>query len=75
MKALDERSKMVEKIIELSQQKQCNLLNIHRSGLYYKPLEESEENLKIMRLLDDQYFETPFYGALKLLELLHEFDD
>lgn len=72
MKPLDERRKMVEKTIELSQQKQCNLLNIHRSGLYYRPLEESEENLKIMRLLDEQYFKTPFYGALKLLELLQE---
>lgn len=72
MKPLNERRKMVEKTIELSQEKQCKLLTIHRSGLYYKPLEESEENLKIMRLLDEQYFETPFYGALKLLALLRE---
>ena len=63
---------MVEKEFEISQQKQCELLNIHRSGLYYKPLEEREENLKIMRLLDEQYFQTPFYGALKLLALLKE---
>lgn len=72
MKPLNERRKMVEKTIELSQEKQCKLLTIYRSGLYYKPLEESEENLKIMRLLDEQYFETPFYGALKLLALLRE---
>jgi len=54
----------------LSISKQCELLGIHRSGLYYKPLDESMENLHIMYLLDKQYFETPFYGARKLTELL-----
>lgn len=72
MKPLTERREMVENIKELSQQKQCDLLSIHRSGLYYKPLGENEENLKIMRFLDEQYFETPFYGALKLQPLLHK---
>ena len=70
MKPLNERRNLVEKSKDLSQEKQCDLLSIHRSGLYYKPLEESEENLKIMRLLDEQYFLTPFYGALKLMALL-----
>lgn len=45
---------------------QCRLLCIHRSGLYYQPCSESEENLTIMRLLDEQYFKTPFYGARRL---------
>jgi putative transposase len=72
MKPLEERRTMVEKGIDLSQRKQCELLTIHCSGLYYKPLEEGEENLKIMRMLDEQYFETPFYGALKLLAFLRE---
>ncbi len=72
MKPLNERRNLVEKSKDLSQEKQCDLLSIHRSGLYYKPLEESEENLKIMRLLDKQYFLTPFYGALKLMALLKE---
>lgn len=72
MKPLNERRNLVEKSTDLSQEKQCELLTIHRSGLYYKPLEESEENLKIMRLLDEQYFLTPFYGALKLMALLKE---
>jgi putative transposase len=63
---------MVENCGDISQEKQCNLLSIHRSGLYYKPVIEKDENLKIMRLMDEQYFETPFYGALKLLNLLKE---
>jgi putative transposase len=73
MKPLNERKLMVENRADLSQEKQCKLLTIHRSGLYYNSLGESEENLKIMRLLDEQYFETPFYGALKLLALLKEY--
>jgi putative transposase len=54
----------------LSMVKQCSLLGLHRSGLYYKPCSESLENLIILRLLDEQYFKTPFYGARKLTVLL-----
>jgi putative transposase len=50
----------------LSVVQQCNLLGIHRSGLYYQPCMEREENLTIMRLLDEQYFKTPFYGVRRL---------
>ena len=50
----------------LSLVKQCRLLQIHRSGLYYQPCSESQENIEIMRLLDEQYFKTPFYGVRKL---------
>jgi putative transposase len=50
----------------LSITNQCRMLDVHRSGLYYKPCSESEENLTILRLLDEQYFKTPFYGVRKL---------
>ncbi len=67
MKPLKERKSMVDKIDkEMSINKQCEVLSIHKSGLYYKPVAEKEENLKMMKLLDKQYFETPFYGALRL---------
>ncbi len=55
---------------ELSVVKQCELLQISRSGLYYEPVKESEENLQVMRLLDEQYLKTPFYGVERLLVLL-----
>ena len=51
---------------KLNISKQCELLSIYRSGLYYKPNAEKEENLQIMELLDKQYFDTPFYGVLRL---------
>lgn len=55
---------------DLSLVKQCELLGVSRSGLYYQPVPESEENLSIMRLLDEQYLKTPFYGVERLLVLL-----
>jgi len=51
--------------------KQCELLSIHRSGLYYKSIEESAENLEIMKILDRQYFKTPFFGLLRLKVILN----
>jgi putative transposase len=50
----------------LSVVQQCRLLGLHRSGLYYQPCSESEENLTILRQLDEQYFKTPFYGVRRL---------
>ncbi len=57
---------MIDKNIELSIVNQCILLSIHRSGLYYAPVEETEENLHLMRLMDEQYLKTPFYGIRRL---------
>jgi putative transposase len=50
--------------------RQSKLLSICRSGLYYVPRGESEENLAIMRRLDEQYLKTPFYGEKRLLAML-----
>ena len=60
------RKTMIEKSINISIIRQCELLSMHRSGLYYTPVPESEENLHLMRLMDEQYFKTPFYGKPKL---------
>lgn len=51
---------------KLSVVKQCNLLQIHRSGLYYKPLGESKLNLELMRLMDQHYTDYPFKGANRM---------
>ena len=45
---------------------QCKLLDISRSGLYYKPIGVSEEDLTLMKLIDRQYLVTPFYGARRM---------
>jgi len=46
--------------------RQCELLGIYRSGLYYLPVSENLTNLDIMRKLDEQYTATPFYGVLRM---------
>ena len=54
---------------KLSMVKQCDLLEVSRSGLYYEPVPETEENLGLMRLMDEQYLQTPYYGVERLLVL------
>lgn len=51
---------------ELSIVRQCDLLGLARSSYYYQGAPESEENLHLMRLLDEQYTHTPFYGIGKM---------
>jgi len=50
----------------LSVRRQCDLLALARSGLYYEPQGESAENLALMRLLDEAYTAWPFYGVRKM---------
>ena len=50
----------------LSIARQCELLSLQRSAYYYQPVGESAENLELMRLIDAQYLETPWYGARQM---------
>jgi putative transposase len=47
-------------------------LDLNRSSLYYQSVGESEENLQLMRLLDEQYMKTPCYGVLKMTAYLKQ---
>jgi putative transposase len=68
---MNERKSMIgNEVEELSIRHQCTLLSICRSGLYYTPSEETEENLEIMRFMDAQYLARPYYGERRLLSLL-----
>jgi len=46
--------------------RQCALLGVNRSSYYYTPAQESSLNLELMRLLDEQYTLTPFYGTRRM---------
>lgn len=46
--------------------RQCILLGLSRSGVYRRPRGVSAEGLALMRLLDEQYLKTPFYGSRKM---------
>ena len=51
---------------QISLRRQCALLGLGRGNLYYQPVSEGLENLALMRLLDAQYTETPFYGIRRM---------
>lgn len=50
----------------LSLRRQCELIGLPRASYYYEPAGESELNLRLMRLIDEQYLKTPFYGWPKM---------
>jgi len=50
--------------------RQCELLGLNRSSYYYEVAKESEYNEYLMRKLDEQYTQTPFYGVLRMTEVL-----
>jgi putative transposase len=50
----------------LSVVRQCELVSISRSGFYYQPVGETAENLALMRLIDAQFLETPWYGSRQM---------
>jgi len=50
--------------------RQCELLFLNRSSLYYAPCRDTQYNEQLMKLLDAQYIETPFYGIDKMTEWL-----
>lgn len=46
--------------------RQCELLGLARSSFYYEPKLETEQNLRLMRMLDRQFTATPFYGVRRM---------
>lgn len=57
---------------KLSVVKQCDILEIHRSGLYYKPTGESEFNLQLMRLIDEEHMLHPWVGVPRMTTWLRK---
>jgi putative transposase len=62
----------VERGGPISIARQCELLDIHRSGLYYAPAEESAMNLDLMKRIDIVYMARPFFGARKITQVLRK---
>jgi putative transposase len=55
---------------KLSIRHQCELVGISRSNVYYKHIGESQENLQIMRLMDEHYLDHPTEGVLQMQDFL-----
>lgn len=52
--------------------KQCELLDINRSSVYYEPTGESKENLEIMEIMDKHILEEPTAGVLTMQSMLED---
>ena len=55
---------------QISVIRQCELLDLARSSLYYRPCRVEIYNERLMRLMDEQYMRTPFYGVRRMTEHL-----
>ncbi len=55
---------------ELSVRRQCQLIGLGRATYYREPTGASVENLKLMRLIDQQYTARPFYGSRRITRWL-----
>ena len=54
----------------ISLRRQCDLLGLARSSAYYEPIPESEDNLRLMREIDEVYLENPSYGSRSIAAVL-----
>ena len=61
---------MIDQGAKLSVTRQCELLELNRTGVYYTPRPVREEDLRIMRRIDELHLEHPFYGARRLAKQL-----
>lgn len=69
---MQERSTWIDTGSDISVRRQCALAGVARSSWYYQPRGESEENLLYMRLIDEQYLKTPFYGSPRMCWVLRQ---
>jgi putative transposase len=71
MSTTERRKKVVKRHPRLSLVQQCKLLDIHRSGLYYRPRAESMYNLRLMKEIDAYFLEHPYYGVERMRDYLN----
>lgn len=69
--SLSERQDLITPCPELSIRRQCELVNISRSGFYYEPCSESEENLKLMLELDKLHLKWSSFGSRRLTVMVN----
>ncbi len=55
---------------QISIRHQCEILDVNRSTVYYEPVGESQENLQVMRMMDEHYLDHPTHGVLQMQDFL-----
>src|SRR5690606_21452097 len=69
---LSDRRAMITPSHKLSVRRQCELLDLYRSGIYYTPVGESEENLWLMLEMDKRHMDYPTEGVLQLQDYFRD---
>ena len=64
------RRGIVDSAASISVRRQCELLGLSRSGLYYEPVEVDGETLRLMRRMDELHLQYPFFGSRMLTQTL-----
>lgn len=64
------RRGLVEAEASLSVRRQCELLGVNRSSLYYTPELPDAEELQLMRQMDELHLQHPFFGSRKMMHVL-----
>ncbi len=63
---------MIDRQNSLPVTRQCQLLSLNRSTVYYRPKAASEEDLRLMRRIDEMHLKRPFYGSRRIRDWLWE---
>jgi len=69
---MNERRVRIHTNHALPKTRRCELLSVARSSAYYRPAPVSEEDLALMRLIDEMHLRWPFYGSRRLRDELQE---
>src|SRR6185437_2596936 len=72
MSAPDRRARLDRDHSELSIRRQCTLLSVTRSGVYRLPRPANDDDLVMMRLIDELFTAWPFLGSRRLAIMLRE---
>jgi putative transposase len=70
MSAPDRRKLIEREHRELSIRRQCELLGIARSGIYRAPSAANDDDLALMRRLDELFTAWPFLGSRRMTAML-----
>jgi putative transposase len=70
-----QRKQHIDKATSLSVVKQCELLEVHRSGLYYQPIPETAFNLELMQVIDEKHMLHPWLGVPRMTQWLRRDKD
>lgn len=67
---MSQRKEMVDRSANISLNRQLDLLGVSKGSFYYVAKAENDENLTLMRLLDEHYMEHPYKGVLQMQDFL-----